>query len=306
MTDFTDTGSAEGAGLTNAEQQFFATGDASVLGLATQPAPSEPEPEPQAAPAVPQPEAQPQPAAQSPLEQALEMQRARVSDLERQLDAQRAAATQPRVAAEEVPDPVTDPLGNMIYQLNRQNKQIEELQAKLTEREQQAAYKAEFESFTSNVRELKAEFAKANPDFDAAYTHIRQIRSDDLVALGHSKADINKMLLQDEIRLAQAALERGKNPAEEMYAMAKRYGYRPAADTQQQQREQKQQQAEQQVTRLANGQFAARAPQRAATTNDLTLEGLKDAGESDLNKVVLDDAMWKQIVGGKGGGDIFH
>jgi len=57
---------------------------------------------------------------------------------------------------------------------------------------------------------------------------------------------------------------------------------------------------------LAAGQAAAATPQRGAPVAEQpTLASLKDAGDAELNKVALDDKLWRQILGG-GQPDIFH
>lgn len=296
-------------GLSPEEMKFFETGDASVLGGTTQEElPQDPLPAAAAEPQVQEPAA-PQSQEPSPLELALEQQRQRTAQLERELAEARTKPAAPD-PADEIPDPETDPLGNMIAQLNNVNKTVARLQQELNERQQREAIAREVEAFRNNVQALKVEFTKTTPDFEQAYAHVRNVRLADLQDAGLPKADAIAALNQEELRFAATQLEKGKNPAEAMYAVAKRYGYTAAAapDPAKQAAAQ-QQKAEQQVGRLANGQFAAKQPTRAAppASGEITYEGLKDAGESDLNKVVADDKAWATIVGGAAaGGDIFH
>jgi hypothetical protein len=102
-----------------------------------------------------------------------------------------------------------------------------------------------------------------------------------------------------------AARQRGQNPAEQMYQMAKRYGY--AAQACRPCRLDPQAAAAAQVARLQNGQFAARQPQHAAPTGEtLSLATLKDAGQADLDRVIMNPELWDTIVGGRAAGDIFN
>ena len=207
-------------------------------------------------------------------------------------------------------DEVNDPLGAMIHKLNAVNRQVAELQTKLAKQQEQQELAQQYQQFAENVKSLRNEFTKANPDFDDAYKHLHGIRIADLMDTGMTKAQATQALHRQELELAASALERGKNPAEVIYGMAKRYGYtgkaaavpegKPAAPAQKA--------AEEKVQRLANGQFAAKAPARAAApaSEGLTVEGLKDASDSDLTRVALDDSAWNRIVGGKGVGDIFQ
>ena len=88
--------------------------------------------------------------------------------------------------------------------------------------------------------------------------------------------------------LFRSAIQRGRNPAEEMYNMAKRYGYAAKAVVLT---------PEQKLANITKGQAATKQPGRAASESELTLEGLKDAGDADLNKMVQDDKLWHKLVG---------
>jgi hypothetical protein len=287
--------------LSPEEQAFFETGGAQLPPGEVAASQDEPEPEVvEAAPVVE--EAQPA-AQQSPLIDASGLESllvTRLQEMEQRIA--ELAAPKPSPKEEVVPDAETDPIGHMMYQLSKVNSQVAELQTKLTQEQQNANLKREFEQFTTHVRAIRDEFTKTTPDFPAAYEYIRNLRSADLVAMGTPRTEVQRALLQDELRLAQSALQHNKNPAAEMYEMAKRYGYKATAAAKPAET------PDQKVTRLSNGQFASKAPARAAApTADLTLEGLSEASNADLNNIVQDPNAWAKIVGGKpGGNDIFH
>lgn len=237
------------------------------------------------------------------IQQLLEEQRAHNAALEARLAEFEGKLPKPAPKQEEeLPDKITDPLGNIIAQLERSNSRIILLEQKLTERDSQSELRSQFDQFRANVQTLKTEFLKTTPDFDAAYQHLRAIREEDYKDSGMNAEAVRRALLEDEFRISQTAISKGQNPAEAMYKMAKRYGYAPKADVQQD----KQKQAEAKVDRLANGQFASKPAGVSNAKSDLTVEGLKDASNSDLNKIVTDDKMWKQLVGGASVGDIFQ
>jgi hypothetical protein len=186
------------------------------------------------------------------------------------------------------PDEEADPLGAMMHQLKQMNEAVASLKAEQTQAQQDALLKQQFDQFTASVRQVKEAFEKTVPDFADAYAHVRHIRSEDLRAAGVAESEIPKILLQDELNLAQNSLARGKNPAEEVYNIAKRYGYTPKGTNAA---------PASKIATLLAGQAAAKQPERAAPGNELTLDGLKDAGDGDLNKLVQDDKMWAKIVG---------
>lgn len=264
---------------------------------------SEPDERPEPAPKVevtPEPAPKVEPQDNSLLERLLAEERQE----RRNLEAKLAESSKKPVVEDPIPDAMEDPLGNIIAQLSKSNSRVESLERKLTERDERDDLQRQYGQFVDNVRALKAEFVKTAPDFDDAYNYIRDIRTQDLLDTGTPRAGIAQKLLAEEAQLAQTAMQNGKNPAEQMYAMAKRYGYaataaKPAPAAQAK--------AEEKVDRLKNGQFASKPAARSAPpVAELTAEGLKDASNSDLNNVVMDDKMWQQIVGGKSSGDIFH
>lgn len=283
--------------LTQAEQDFFATGElpAELAAQQTIDQPGTPitQPDQPAAP-ITEP-APPTNEIADMLRQSLAQEQQRYAEAKTRLDAlekQLQERLQPQVQA---PDPNTDPLGAMMHQLAQVNATVTDLQAKLTQEQQNNLLKQQFEQFTNSVREIKTTYEKTVPDFNDAYQHIRNIRTEDLRLNGVLETDIPKILLQDELNIAQNAIQRHKNPAEEMYNMAKRYGYVPKAQNLT---------ADQKLANITKNQQATKQPGRAAPENELTLEGLKDAGEADLNKMVQDDKLWHKLVGGTSN-DIF-
>lgn len=273
--------------MSEAEMKFFETGE-----LPPELAPTEPEPiatPASASPEVADPITEP---TSAPLDMAA---------LERLFDAKiealraQLAPQAPTPKIEELPDENIDPLGNMMQQLKRVNAALEQQ----TSAQQQLTLKQQLNDFTTSVQASKAAFEATTPDFKDAYAHIRNLRTEDLRSAGAPEKDIPQILLQDEFQLAQTAISRGKNPAEEMYAMAKRYGYTPKAQSAQPIP------PAAKMDQLKAGQAAFKNPDRAASDSELTLEGLKDMSGHDLNRLVQDPKLWATLVGGASGPDIF-
>jgi DNA repair ATPase RecN len=283
--------------LTPAEQAFFETGE-----LPPELQPQDPEPVPvseEVKISAPPGEIPSAPVDQTEyLRTSLAEEQRRYAEAKAQLDALQAqlkAKLEPETPAPNADD---DPLGAMLHQLNQVNTNVAELQQKLTQEQQNNLMRQQLEQFTQSVRTVKEQFEKVTPDFNDAYNHIRTVRTEDLRMLGIAESEIPKVLLQDEFNIAQSALQRGKNPAEELYNMAKRYGYAAKFVPQAQQT------PDQKLANINRGQQAARQPQRSAPESELTIDGLKDAGDADLTKMVQNDDLWAKLVGGKSN-DIF-
>lgn len=274
------------ADLSPAEIAFFATGELPAELAAPAPAPAAVDPvaAPAPAPATPDPAAE--------LAQQLEADRRRAVALEASIArlSEKISAPPPPAPAPAPPNPQTDPLGSMMHQLAQVTKAVDTLQQNLTQQTQQAAQSAEFTQFATNLQNVRNEFTKATPDFPDAYKHLRTARADDYRDVGVPEDQIARALLQDEIAVAQNAIAQGKNPAQVIYNMAKRYGYAakaaPATPADK-------------IAALNAGADAGAALPRAGAESALTLAGLKDAGDSDLNKLVQDDKQWARLVGNR-------
>lgn len=192
------------------------------------------------------------------------------------------------------PDPSVDPLGALMHQLSTVQNKIAEMQAQQAQQSTQQQQLTAFQQFQANVQALSKQFAAATPDFDAAYAHVRNARIADLQAYGLTQQKINETIFREEIALAEAAIQQGKNPAAEIYSMAKRHGYQATAPV----TPATPQATTAKLDAVAAAQNAARSlPSQPNTPTEITLENLRNASDADLNKLVLDQKMWDQISG---------
>lgn len=278
------------ADLTPDEVAFFQTGELSPALAAPTPEPAVVTPETVVAPTISQPDAA------DLLRQSLAEEQSRriQAELRLQQIQQQIQQAQTTVAA---PDPNTDPLGAMMHQLNTVSTTVTGLQQQLSNQSNQQSQLQNFQQFATGIQQLKAEFMKTTPDFQDAYNHLRANRSEDLRILGAQPAQIDQVLLQEEVSIASAALRDGKNPVETIYNLAKRHGYTTKAVPLTTQAK---------LASVAAGEAASKSLARAsAPTPEFTLDGLKEAGDSDLNKLVQDPDAWAKFTGG-GEKDIFH
>ncbi len=275
------------------EQKFFETGE---LQPGMQPAiEATPTPEVAAANPVTLPVVEPVVATPNAVEleqaailrQSLAEAQQRVGALEANLQ---QLQLQPKEPVVEPPDPNTDPLGAMMHQLATVNKTVAELQAALQAQQTQQTQLSAFQQFQQQVGTLRDQFAKATPDFPDAYSHIRAARTADLKAFGMPDDKIQQTLFQEEATLAQNAIRLGKNPAEVVYDMAKRHGYAPKAAVSNTAPDAK-------LTAIQQAQAASKTLPTTPQLEDITIDGLKQASDADLNKLINDPKAWAKITG---------
>lgn len=284
--------------LTPEEQKFFETGELQP-GMVPEP-PPEPEPPAQQA-AAPEPPASAQPPAvpdqqHQPSSEATEILRRSLAEAQQRVGALEAyiqqATQQPQQPSTPAPDPTTDPLGAMMHQLEQVNKTVADLQAALTQQQTHQTQLTQFQQFQQRVGQLRDEFVKATPDFPDAYKHIRDARIADLRTFGLTDDKIQQALFQEEATLAEQAIRNGKNPAEVLYEMARRHGYAPKAAAPATPTN-----PNDKLASIRQAQTASKQLPSTPNQEDLSVEGLKEASDSDLNKIVMDEKLWSRIVG---------
>ena len=96
------------------------------------------------------------------------------------------------------------------------------------QQQEQRARQADGERRLTGWAQAQAqEYAQENPDFPEAYNHIRMVRANELMALGLSGEELLHRLRGEELSVFYEAHQKGKNPAEIAFNMAKAAGWQP-------------------------------------------------------------------------------
>ena len=166
---------------------------------------------------------------------------------------------------------------------------IEELEAKnkeQDERNQETDRQIKWQSTISNISRLENEFRKTNPDYDEAFNYARQIRMKELETLGMNENDIANDIGQTTLYIVSNAMQRGKNPIEAIYNIAKLYGYKGKIET-------KKEETKEELETIAKGQTMASKSISGTKEGAITAEMLAEANDEDFNE------MWKKFFGKK-------
>ena len=147
---------------------------------------------------------------------------------------------------------------------------------------------------SSDVTLMEQDFRKVTPDYDKALSFITEFRKGELADMGITDPrQVNQIIAQNAMSLSMQALQIGKNPAEMVYSIAKRYGYKAEAPTtivdQAQQQLLNQQKSDLQA--IEQGQQNASKTLTGAGKNeqDSNIKALLDAEGTEF------DTLWKQI-----------
>jgi hypothetical protein len=153
----------------------------------------------------------------------MKKQMAIIDEVKKALDEQKKSQEIP------APDPTLDPIGAQEHKL----KQIAKQQEELTNKIEETNTRTQNQDFLIKVTQMESNFKQSNPDYEKAFNFLSDVRKGELQDLGvNDPEDMNKQLTTSAINLSRFALQQGKNPAEVIYNMAKRYGYK-SEDTKQ-------------------------------------------------------------------------
>jgi len=190
------------------------------------------------------------------------------------------------------PDKTLDPLGYMTHQMEKLEAQLAAMKEAQEAAKTQSTQEQQAQAFMQHVRSQVEAFEKATPDYQEAYKHLMQTRTQDFKDLGMTDQQVAQNLANEEMMITQQAIKSGKNPAEMVYAMAKRYGFKaaPAKVT-----------PENKLDTIKKGLEAGKTAERSTPPDagKITLETALNASDRELNNAVANS--WEELFGQKKG-----
>lgn len=280
--------------IDNDVASFFDSGGNLPESLTPQPAVEPPAPPPAQPVAAP-----PAPPAEDPSLGILRTQLGQLQNYSAQLERSIQEMQKQQAPADPPPDADTDPLGHMMHEVAEVKKLMAEMTGKMQQQEAMGMQQQQLQAFVSEVQGLTTQFMQKVPDYAQAYNYLRGIRMQDMKDMGLNDASAKEALLREELSVAATAMGQGRVPAQMIYEIAKRYGYRaqaaPATPTAR-------------MDALQKG--AAAAPSGitpSAPPIDLSIDAVKDMSSDQMDRLVENDDLWHKTVGGTtGGNSIFH
>jgi hypothetical protein len=121
-----------------------------------------------------------------------------------------------------IPDPEKDAMGTL--KMNQQ--QLQELMDYKKRNEAKQAGDLQNQQVMNRAQQLESEFVASTPDYGAASQFLLKSRHDELMASGmYQPHQVQQVIQQETLALAQQAIQNGNNPAQIVYAIAKARGY---------------------------------------------------------------------------------
>lgn len=131
----------------------------------------------------------------------------------------------------ELGDDDEDPVGD-IAKVKKALKAYRARELQGSEIEQRrSALTRQFDKLRSSMSESEADFVQDFPDYHDAAAHYRKARVDELEDAGYAGQALQRKLADDLFGIVRMALEAGQDPAERVYALAKRRGFKAGTTT---------------------------------------------------------------------------
>ncbi len=184
------------------------------------------------------------------LQQQLQQQQQQYQAQQQQYQEQlRQFQQQQQNPPEDVPDPETDPFGYSQWQTrklaefvakqqewieNQENHRRQQIQAQQQQQRQQQA----LSQFVGTYEQHARQFMQQQPDFKDAYKFLQENRMKEYMTAGYDWNHAQRLMIDDEGAIVAQALQRGDNPAQRVYELAKLRGYQPGGNQPSQEQEQ--------------------------------------------------------------------
>jgi hypothetical protein len=124
---------------------------------------------------------------------------------------------------EPVPDYEEDPLGHMQHKLKEYDSELGSAKDQISQQQEVNKHL----QLAQQVNAMESSFRATHPDYDDAMNHLRETRKDELTLFGITDEQQIEAELQSNARnIAMVAMQQGKNPAELIYQLATRAGYK--------------------------------------------------------------------------------
>lgn len=131
----------------------------------------------------------------------------------------------------------------------------------------------------------EAAFSAANPDYTEAVAYLRQLKVAQYEASGMTEAEAMQAAQGEALQFVHATMQRGLNPAQQAYALAKRWGYSPKSA--------EKPKSEEKLETIRKGQEAAKGGGGGASPEaPASLKSLADMDPTDPNF----DKEWDRLM----------
>ncbi len=187
-----------------------------------------------------------------------------------------------------------DPAGNLKHENEQLKKDLAAIRERLEKQDASAKESERLSQFTGAVKAAEAEFAKEHKDYWKAAEHVAEVWRDEFREAGFDEKDLPRLVFGKSVAITNKASESGRNPAEAIYNIAKRYGF--AAKPQDEPKDK--QKGDSKLKSIEKGLEAAKGAGGGTgpDADDASLASLSQLTDDELDKRVADKDWWAKNI----------
>lgn len=218
----------------------------------------------------------------------------------RQYITQMQQLNQQQQMQQQVPSFDENPLDNLRYQQELANKQLHMLHQAEQQRIQTERLRVGEEEFKRDYREKLLSYGQENNvDIKDVYNYLTNYKQKEYQARGLSATEANQELIKEELSIVGRAYQRGLNPGEVVYNIAKALGYRDKSSESEKVNPQVDllSQANEKLANIEKGIAASRSLNGTNTASDrsLSLPQILNLPPEEFERLSNDKNVWERI-----------
>ena len=189
----------------------------------------------------------------------------------------------------QAPDPEKDPLGHLKHKNAELEAKIQALSESDEKRGQESEQSKKLQEFSSNVQAAERAFASKTPDYAEAVSKVQEVWRAEYEASGMPEQFIEHALARKGAQFTYAAMSKEQNPAEAVYKLAQRYGYKKAEVKQEANKD------KDKLKQIAEGQKAEKSLAGGKGSVDFSLDAVASMSDEEIDEFVKDPKNWKKL-----------
>lgn len=178
-----------------------------------------------------------------------------------------------------------DPAGHLAANLTQNAEQLRALQEQIAQQQQaQQAQQAE-QQLRAAAASAAREFMGETPDYPDAYKYVREAKTREWSAMGHTPDQIQQFFAHAERQISLQAFQRGDNPARALYNVAVALGYRAGVKQ------------SDNLDAVSKGAKVKSLASGGKPSSGMSLESLASMSDDDFARATSGE-NWRKLLGG--------
>lgn len=175
-------------------------------------------------------------------------------------------------------------------------KGLAEVREKLQKQDAAAQQGSEIQKHAAAVRAKELAFAKEHPDYDKAAEYVAGVWREEFAEAGFDEDVIPGMVFQKSLAMTRQALAKEKDPAEAIWKIALRNGYKAKGADEPKKEEAKASDGENKLKTIEKGLEAAKTAGGGLGPDEMTLATIAQMDDDQLDKLIKDPDWWNKNV----------